>query len=125
MWSVAMISLRRRYREATGYGAVYFAAEMLKTRKEDLKEKICLVSGSGNVAQYTIEKLITMGARAVTASDSGGFIYDEEGINREKLNFIIELKLAIPITLMEGNIAEDVKFTYIILACSVLAAAWH
>jgi glutamate dehydrogenase (NADP+) len=93
--------------EATGYGAVYFAAEMLKTRKEDLKEKICLVSGSGNVAQYTIEKLITMGARAVTASDSGGFIYDEEGINREKLNFIIELK-----NVKRGRIAEYVeKFT--------------
>lgn len=90
--------------EATGYGAVYFAAEMLKTRKEDLKEKICLVSGSGNVAQYTIEKLITMGARAVSASDSGGFIYDEEGINREKLNFIIELK-----NVKRGRIAEYVE----------------
>jgi glutamate dehydrogenase (NADP+) len=90
--------------EATGYGAVYFAAEMLKTRKEDLKEKVCLVSGSGNVAQYTIEKLITMGARAVTASDSGGFIYDEEGINHEKLNFIIELK-----SVKRGRIAEYVE----------------
>ena len=90
--------------EATGYGAVYFAAEMLKTRKEDLKEKTCLVSGSGNVAQYTIEKLITMGARAVTASDSGGFIYDEEGFNREKLNFIIELK-----NVKRGRIAEYVE----------------
>jgi glutamate dehydrogenase (NADP+) len=90
--------------EATGYGAVYFAAEMLKTRKEDLKEKVCLVSGSGNVAQYTIEKLITMGARAVTASDSGGFIYDEEGINHEKLNFIIELK-----NVKRGRIAEYVE----------------
>jgi glutamate dehydrogenase (NADP+) len=90
--------------EATGYGAVYFAAEMLKTRKEDLKEKVCLVSGSGNVAQYTMEKLITMGARAVTASDSGGFIYDEEGINHEKLNFIIELK-----NVKRGRIAEYVE----------------
>src|SRR5437588_11766514 len=63
--------------EATGYGAVYFAAEMLKTRREDLKGKICLVSGSGNVAQYTVEKLISLGARTVTASDSGGFIYEE------------------------------------------------
>jgi glutamate dehydrogenase (NADP+) len=78
--------------EATGYGAVYFAEEMLKTRKEDLKDKVCLVSGSGNVAQYTIEKLDSLGAKAVTASDSGGFIYDEEGITREKLAFIIELK---------------------------------
>jgi glutamate dehydrogenase (NADP+) len=78
--------------EATGYGAVYFAEEMLKTRKEDLKGKVCLVSGSGNVAQYTVEKLNSLGAKAVTASDSGGFIYDEEGINREKLAFIIDLK---------------------------------
>jgi glutamate dehydrogenase (NADP+) len=87
--------------EATGYGAVYFAEEMLKTRKEDLKDKTCLVSGSGNVAQYTIEKLITMGARPVSASDSGGFIYDEEGITREKLAFIMDLKNA-----RRGRIAE-------------------
>jgi glutamate dehydrogenase (NADP+) len=87
--------------EATGYGAVYFAEEMLKTRKEDLKGKVCLVSGSGNVAQYTIEKLNSLGAKAVTASDSGGFIYDEEGINREKLAFIIELK-----NLRRGRISE-------------------
>ncbi len=78
--------------EATGYGAVYFAEEMLKTRKEDLKGKVALVSGSGNVAQYTIEKLNSLGAKAVTASDSGGFVYDEEGITREKLAFIIDLK---------------------------------
>jgi glutamate dehydrogenase (NADP+) len=87
--------------EATGYGAVYFAEEMLKTRKEDLKGKICLVSGSGNVAQYTIEKLNSLGAKAVTASDSGGFIYDEEGINRDKLAFIIELK-----NVRRGRISE-------------------
>lgn len=87
--------------EATGYGAVYFAAEMLKTRKEDLKGKVCLVSGSGNVAQYTIEKLISLGARPVTLSDSGGFIYDEEGITREKLAFIIELK-----NVKRGRVAE-------------------
>jgi len=87
--------------EATGYGAVYFAEEMLKTRKEDLKGKVCLVSGSGNVAQYTIEKLNSLGARAVTASDSGGFIFDEEGINREKLAFIIELK-----NVRRGRISE-------------------
>ena len=80
--------------EATGYGAVYFAAEMMKTRKEDLKDKVCLVSGSGNVAQYTIEKLITLGAKPVTLSDSGGYIYDEEGISREKLTFIMDLKNA-------------------------------
>jgi len=87
--------------EATGYGAVYFAEEMLKTRKEDLKGKVCLVSGSGNVAQYTIEKLNSLGAKAITASDSGGFIYDEEGITREKLAFIIELK-----NVRRGRISE-------------------
>ena len=87
--------------EATGYGAVYFAAEMLKTRKEELKDKVCLVSGSGNVAQYTIEKLITLGARAVTASDSSGYIYDEAGITREKLAFIMDLK-----NVRRGRISE-------------------
>jgi glutamate dehydrogenase (NADP+) len=78
--------------EATGYGAVYFAAEMLTTKNETLEEKICLVSGSGNVAQYTIEKILDLGGKAVTVSDSGGYIYDEEGISREKLNFIFDLK---------------------------------
>jgi len=78
--------------EATGYGAVYFAAEMLATRKETLEGKVCLVSGSGNVAQYTVEKLVEMGARPVTLSDSTGFIYDEAGIDREKLRFVMELK---------------------------------
>ena len=78
--------------EATGYGAVYFAAEMLKTRKEELKGKTCLVSGSGNVAQYTVDKLISLGAKAVTLSDSTGYIYDEEGINRDKLAFVMDLK---------------------------------
>ncbi|MBV9009337.1 MAG: NADP-specific glutamate dehydrogenase [Verrucomicrobia bacterium] len=78
--------------EATGYGAVYFAEEMLKTRKEELRGKTALVSGSGNVAQYTVEKLISLGAKAVTLSDSSGYIYDEEGITREKLAFIMELK---------------------------------
>src|SRR5438309_10837368 len=66
--------------EATGYGAVYFAAEMLGTRKQTLEGKVCLVSGSGNVAQYTVDKLIEMGARPVTLSDSTGFVYDEAGI---------------------------------------------
>ena len=87
--------------EATGYGGVYFAAEMLKTRKEELKDKICLVSGSGNVAQYTIEKLITLGARPVTVSDSSGFIHDEEGITQEKLRFIMDLK-----NVRRGRISE-------------------
>ncbi|MEY2497967.1 MAG: glutamate dehydrogenase [Verrucomicrobiota bacterium] len=78
--------------EATGYGAVYFAAEMLKTRKEDMNGKTCLVSGSGNVAQYTVDKLISLGGKAVTLSDSTGYIYDEAGINREKLAFVMDLK---------------------------------
>lgn len=78
--------------EATGYGAVYFAAEMLKTRKEDLAGKTCLISGSGNVAQYTIDKLISLGGRAVTLSDSSGYIYDEAGIDREKLVYVMDLK---------------------------------
>jgi len=78
--------------EATGYGAVYFAAEMLKTRKEEMKGKTCLVSGSGNVSQYTVDKLISLGAKAVTLSDSSGYIYDEAGIDRERLGFVMELK---------------------------------
>jgi len=78
--------------EATGYGAVYFAREMLATRSETLGGKTCLVSGSGNVAQYATEKLIELGARVVTLSDSGGYIYDEAGVDREKLDFVMELK---------------------------------
>ena len=78
--------------EATGYGAVYFADEMLSTRGQTLEGKTCLVSGSGNVAQFTAEKLIQIGARPVTLSDSDGCIYDEAGIDREKLAFVVELK---------------------------------
>ncbi len=78
--------------EATGYGAVYFASEMLSTRQDSLKGKRCLVSGSGNVAQYTVEKLSQMGARALTLSDSSGYIYDEKGIDAEKLAFVMDLK---------------------------------
>ena len=78
--------------EATGYGAVYFAAEMLATRRETLEGKVCLVSGSGNVAQYTVEKLLQFGARPVTLSDSDGYIYDEAGITTDKLQFVMELK---------------------------------
>src|SRR5918992_4368272 len=78
--------------EATGYGCVYFAAEMLATRKQTLEGKRCLVSGSGNVAQFTIEKLLDLGARVITASDSDGYIYDETGFDREKLAFLKELK---------------------------------
>ncbi len=78
--------------EATGYGAVYFAAEMLTTRKQTLQGKKCLVSGSGNVAQYTIQKINQLGGKAVTASDSAGYIYDEAGIDDKKLKFIMDLK---------------------------------
>ncbi len=78
--------------EATGYGCVYFAAEMLKTRKSSLAGKTCLVSGSGNVSQYTVEKLLDLGAKPVTWSDSDGMIYDPEGISREKLAWVIDLK---------------------------------
>lgn len=78
--------------EATGYGAVYFAEEMLKTRKDTLEGKTCVVSGSGNVAQYTIEKLNQLGAKVVTLSDSSGFIHDPEGIDEKKLEFVMELK---------------------------------
>jgi glutamate dehydrogenase/leucine dehydrogenase len=78
--------------EATGYGQVYFAQEMLKTRGESLKGKICTVSGSGNVAQYATEKATELGAKVVTLSDSGGFIYDPEGIDAEKLAFVMYLK---------------------------------
>jgi glutamate dehydrogenase (NADP+) len=78
--------------EATGYGSVYFAANMLETRNETLEGKTALVSGSGNVYQYTTEKLLDLGAKPLTASDSSGYIYDEAGIDREKLAFIMELK---------------------------------
>jgi glutamate dehydrogenase (NADP+) len=78
--------------EATGYGAVYFAAEMLGSKNETLEGKICLVSGSGNVAQYTTEKVLDLGGKVVTLSDSNGYIYDEEGIDRDKLAYVMELK---------------------------------
>jgi glutamate dehydrogenase (NADP+) len=78
--------------EATGYGAVYFAAEMLSTKGQTLEGKKCLVSGSGNVAQYTVEKINQLGGKALTLSDSNGYIYDEEGISKDKLAFMMELK---------------------------------
>jgi glutamate dehydrogenase (NADP+) len=78
--------------EATGYGCVYLAEEMLKTRNESFDGKICAVSGSGNVAQYTVEKLNQLGAKAVSLSDSSGSIYDPDGIDAEKLAFVLELK---------------------------------
>ena len=78
--------------EATGYGTVYFAEEMLKTRGDSMKGKVCTVSGSGNVAQYATEKATEFGAKVVTLSDSSGYIYDPEGIDAEKLAFIMDLK---------------------------------
>ncbi|MFA5404039.1 MAG: NADP-specific glutamate dehydrogenase, partial [Ignavibacteria bacterium] len=87
--------------EATGYGTVYFGLNMLQTRKEDFKGKVCLVSGSGNVAQYAIEKLIQLGGKPVTCSDSNGYIYDEAGINKEKLAFLMELK-----NIKRGRVSE-------------------
>ena len=87
--------------EATGYGAVYFAHEMLSTRDDSLEGKVCLVSGAGNVAQYTVEKLLDMGAKPVTLSDSGGFIYDPDGIDYEKLHWVMDLK-----NIRRGRITE-------------------
>ena len=78
--------------EATGYGSVYFAQEMLTNVGEDLEEKICTVSGSGNVAQFTTQKINELGGKVVTLSDSGGYIYDPAGIDDEKLAFVMELK---------------------------------
>jgi glutamate dehydrogenase/leucine dehydrogenase len=78
--------------EATGYGTVYFAEETLNRIDDSVKDKICVVSGSGNVAQYAAEKLIQLGGKVVTLSDSSGFIYDEDGIDEEKLAFVKELK---------------------------------
>ena len=87
--------------EATGYGCVYFAQEMLKTRGQSFAGKVCTVSGSGNVAQYTVEKLTQLGAKVVTLSDSNGTIYDPAGIDAEKLAWVMELK-----NMRRGRIAE-------------------
>lgn len=89
--------------EATGYGCVYFAREMLATRGEDIEGKTCVVSGSGNVALYTAEKLIDLGATVVTLSDSDGFIHDPDGLDEEKLAWVIDLK-----TKRRGRIREYV-----------------
>jgi glutamate dehydrogenase (NADP+) len=78
--------------EATGYGAVYFAGEMLENAGDTIKGKVCLVSGSGNVAQYAIQKLIRLGAKVVTASDSDGYVFEKDGFTNEKLDFLMELK---------------------------------
>ncbi len=90
--------------EATGYGNVYFAAEMLATRNDTLDGKRCLVSGAGNVAQFTIEKILELGGKVLTISDSSGYIYDEEGIDRDKLQFVKELK-----NLRRGRVSEYVE----------------
>ena len=90
--------------EATGYGCVYFVQEMLKTKGESIKGKVCTVSGSGNVAQYTVEKLIQLGAKAVTLSDSHGYIHDGDGIDEKKLAFVKELK-----NVRRGRIKEYAK----------------
>jgi glutamate dehydrogenase (NADP+) len=89
--------------EATGYGCVYFASEMLATRDDSLEGKTCLVSGSGNVAQFTVEKAIELGGKVVTLSDSSGYIYDEEGIDEDKLAFVKRLK-----NIRRGRISEYV-----------------
>jgi len=78
--------------EATGYGCVYFAAEMLATKNDSLEGKTCLVSGSGNVAQFTAQKILELGGKVVTLSDSSGYIYDEEGIDEDKLAYVMQLK---------------------------------
>ena len=90
--------------EATGYGCVYFAVEMLATRKQTLEGKVCLVSGSGNVSQYTVEKILDLGGKAVTLSDSNGFIHDPAGITREKLAWVMQLK-----NVRRGRIEEYAK----------------
>ncbi|MCK5784742.1 MAG: NADP-specific glutamate dehydrogenase [Desulfobacterales bacterium] len=87
--------------EATGYGCVYFAAEMLATKNDSLEGKTCLVSGSGNVAQYTVEKILELGGKSVTLSDSSGHIYDEKGIDADKLAFVMHLK-----NIKRGRISE-------------------
>ena len=90
--------------EATGYGAVYFAAEMLATQNETLEGKICLVSGAGNVAQFAVEKIIELGGKVLTLSDSSGYIFDEEGIDAQKLAFIQRLK-----NIRRGRIKEYIE----------------
>lgn len=90
--------------EATGYGTLYFLMEMLKTKGTDLKGKVCAISGSGNVAQYAAEKVLELGGKVVTLSDSDGYIYDPDGIDREKLDYIMELK-----NLYRGRIREHAE----------------
>lgn len=97
-WSGVLTGKGREYGgslirpEATGYGAVYFGEEMLKTRGDSYKDKVCLVSGSGNVAQFATEKITELGGKVVTLSDSSGYIYDEDGIDADKLAYVMDLK---------------------------------
>jgi len=96
--------------EATGYGCVYFVEEMLKIKKTDLKKKVVTISGSGNVAQYAVEKCNHLGAKVVTMSDSSGWIHDPDGIDQKKLEYIIDLK-----NVKRGRIkdyADKYKATY-------------
>src|SRR5881296_3261377 len=90
--------------EATGYGCVYFAAEMLKSKGKAIEGKVCTVSGAGNAAQYTVEKLLQCGAKPVSMSDSSGFIYDKNGITEEKLAFVMSIK-----NVRRGRISEYAK----------------
>lgn len=90
--------------EATGYGLIYFAENMLATKGDTFKGKVCSVSGSGNVAQYAVEKLLQLGAKPVTLSDSNGYIYDPDGITQEKLDWVKELK-----NVKRGRIKEYVE----------------
>lgn len=87
--------------EATGYGSVYFASEMLATQNKNLEGKTCLVSGSGNVAQYTAKKILELGGKVVTLSDSSGYIYDETGITQDKLKYVMMIK-----NVKRGRISE-------------------
>ncbi len=90
--------------EATGYGCVYFASEMLSVKNDTLQGKTCLVSGSGNVAQFTVEKILELGGKVITLSDSAGYIYDEKGIDADKLAFVMNLK-----NIQRGRISEYVE----------------
>ncbi len=109
-WEPAMTGKALSYggslirREATGYGCVYFVDEMLKRRNETCEDKTAIVSGSGNVALYTIEKLLHLGAKVVTASDSSGFVHDPDGIDEEKLAWLTDLK-----SVRRGRIHEYAK----------------
>lgn len=107
--------------EATGYGSVYFAAEMLKTRGESLSGKTCLVSGSGNVAQYTIEKILQLGGKVVTFSDSSGYVHDPDGVDQEKLDYLMNLK-----NVRRGRVKEYVeKYTSATYTAADRSAAFN